>query len=110
MRGQIDINGKEYEAAANAASPYIYKQIFREDFLQKIQEKEPDVEILQKMFFVMVNQAEKTTTEALNLTIDDYIKFLEQFDPMEILNATSAISEFYFKQTEKTSAPKEKAG
>ena len=110
MRGQIEINNKTFEAAANAASPYIYKQIFREDFLQRLQDKEPDVEIMQKMFFVMVSQAEKTTTEALSLTINDYIGFLEQFEPMDLLNASDVISDFYFKQTKNTSSPKGKAG
>lgn len=110
MRGKIAIQDKEFEAAANAASPYIYKNIFHEDFLQKLQAPEPDTEIFQKMFFVMVSQAEKTTTEALNLTIEDYLKFLDQFDPMEILEATENITEFYFSQTKTTSVPKNGGG
>ena len=64
MRGTINISGKEVEVAANAASPYIFKQIFHEDFLKKIQEKDPDEDIFQKMFFVMASQAKMTTPEA----------------------------------------------
>ena len=110
MRGTIQISGIEYEAAANAASPFLYRQIFHEDFLKKVQEKEPDVEIIQKMFFVMVSQAEKPTAEVLKLTVEDYIEFLEQFDPMDIITDGGNISEFYFRQAKTTSVPKGKGG
>lgn len=107
MRGTINISGNEVEVAANAASIYVFRQIFHEDFLKKIQEKDPDPDILQKMFFVMASQAKMTTPEALKLNYENYIEFLSGFDPMDILNAAGEISEFYFKQTFKTSVPKE---
>lgn len=110
MRGTINISGKEVEVAANAASPYIFKQIFHEDFLKKIQEKDPDEDIFQKMFFVMASQAKMTTPEALKLTFDNYMEFLDGFDPMEIIGSTQNITEFYFNQTFATSVPKGKGG
>ena len=38
MRGTVKIGGKEVGMLANAASPHYYKQIFKEDFLQRSQE------------------------------------------------------------------------
>ena len=110
MNGSININGKDYEVAANAASPYIYKQIFHEDFLKKLQESDPDEDIFQKMFYVMRMQAQRSTADCLKLSTETYISFLEEFDPMDIIGATSDITEFYFKQTIKSSVPKDLGG
>ena len=35
MYGTVTIGGKDVEMVANAASPYRFKQIFREDFLKR---------------------------------------------------------------------------
>ena len=40
MKKIVKIGNKEVEVVANAASPYLYKGLFREDFLLKIQDKE----------------------------------------------------------------------
>lgn len=110
MKGTVNINGKEVELVANAASPYLYRQIFQEDFLRKIQEKEPDTDIMQRMGYVMAMQATKSTAEVLKLTQKDFIEWLCDFDPLDILTATEDITALYFKQTAKTSSPKKAGG
>lgn len=107
MRKTVNIGGKDTELVANAASPYLYKMIFKEDFLKKLQEQEPDLDILQKMAFVMAKQAEITNmTKLAELSTDDYLEWLLQFEPMDIYNASDDIMALYMGQSRGTSVPK----
>lgn len=111
MLGSVNIGEKNVEIVANAATPYIYKQVFGEDFLVKIQEKNPDPDLFQKMGFVMAMQAEiKSIPELMRLNINKFYEWLFQFEPMDVLTATNEISQIYFRQTKETAAPKDGAG
>lgn len=110
MRGTVNINGKDVELVANAASPYLYRQIFQEDFLRKIQEKDPDTDLMQRMGFVMAAQAKMSTSEVLKLTQADFLEWLTDFDPLDILTATEEISDLYFRQAKGLSTPKKQGG
>lgn len=107
MQGLIKIGEREIPMAANAASPYVYRNIFKEDFLQKIQEKVPEADIFQKMGFVMAKQAETSKmSELMNITIDDYYGWLMEFEPLAILEAAGDISGLYMGQEKTMSVPK----
>lgn len=107
--GTIKIGEMSIEMAANAASPYIFRQLFKEDFLKKLQEKEPDPDIFQKMGYVMAKQAETSKmSNLMKLTVDGFYDWLTQFEPLDILEATGEISTLYLSQTEGLSVPKEK--
>lgn len=109
MRGTVKIGGKEVGMLANAASPHYYKQIFKEDFLQKSQETPPDIGIFEKMGFVMAKQAEGLTHhEMMEITIDDFFEWLIGFEAMDVLDSIGEISDLYMKQTVATSVPKQK--
>lgn len=108
MYGTVKIGSQTMEMKASAFSPYIYKQIFREDFLLKLQDKTPDPDLFQKMGYVMAKEAEISKLQDLmKLNIDGYYEWLMQFEPMDVLAATGAISSIYLGQTEKSSIPKE---
>ena len=107
MRKPVQIGSKNTELVANAASPYLYEMIFKEDFLKKLQDKDPDLEIVQKMAFVMAKQGEMTSmTQLAELSVDDYLEWLLQFEPMDILTASEEIMKLYLGQTKGTSVPK----
>lgn len=107
MRKTVKLGSMDTELVANAASPYLYKLIFHEDFLKKLQEQEPDLDIIQKMTFVMVKQAELTSMTALcELSKDDYFEWLVQFEPMDIFTASDEVMSLYMGQTKGTSVPK----
>lgn len=109
MRDTIKIGVRDVEMAANAASPYIYKQIFKEDFLKKIQEPEPEVDLFQKMGFVMTEQAKTNDlSELMKLKLEDYYAWLTEFDPIDILTAGGEISSLYMAQAKSTSVPKKR--
>ena len=106
MRKTVKIGSNDVELVANAASPYLYRQVFKEDFLRKLQEKDPDTDLMQKMCFVMMKQAEGADIGALGY--GDYLAWLEGYEPMDILLASEDIMSVYFKQAKGTAVPKPK--
>ena len=107
MKGTVKIGSKEVGMVANAASPYIYKNIFHEDFLAKLQEKEPDTDLFQKMAYVMVKQNElDKMSDLMKLTEAGFWEWLCEFDSMDILYAIEEISNIYLAQKQTTSIPK----
>lgn len=107
MRAFIKIGDREIEMAANAASPYIYNHVFKEDFLQKLQSKDPDSDLFQKMGFIMAEQAkEEKISELMKLNMDKYFEWLTQFEPVDVLLATGEISGLYMGQAIESSVPK----
>lgn len=109
MYGLIDIGGKEVAMEANALSPYVYRQLFHEDFLTETQKEPPAPDLFQKMGFVMAKQAEHLgTAELMKLTIDSFYEWLMQFDALDIIFATDKISELYLAQNKQLSVPKNK--
>lgn len=110
MKGTVQIGDKKIDMVANAFSPYLYKQIMREDFLVKVQEKDPDPDLFVKMGFVMAKQAELERSELYKLSMEEYFEWLEGFDPMDPMLATDAIAKIYFDQEQNSSLPKNEAG
>lgn len=107
MKGTVKIGSKELGMVANAASPYIYKQIFHEDFLQKLQAQQPDPDIFQKMGYVMAKQYETDKlSDLMKLTEDGFYEWLTEYEAMDIILATDAIAEIYLSQKKGSSVPK----
>jgi hypothetical protein len=108
MRGAIKIGTKDVEMLANAASPYLYSQLFHEDFLQILQNN-PSANIFEKMGYVMACQASMPIEELFKgLKLEDFYKWLGEFEPMDILNASKEIAELYAGQEVQLSSPKAK--
>lgn len=107
MKGTVKIGSVSVDMVANAASVYVYRQIFKEDFLLKAQEKTPDADIFTKMGFVMAKQAQTNKmSELMAVTIDEYYDWLVQFEPLDVLNASGDISNLYMGQEMGLSTPK----
>lgn len=106
MIGIIKIGSEEVGMTANAASPFLYRNIFHEDFLRETQKKDFDPEIMVKMGFVMAMQNAKPMNEVSKLTESAFYEWLEQFEPMDVMMASGDISNLYMGQTVKTSSPK----
>lgn len=107
MKGTVKIGSVSVDMVANAASVYVYRQIFKEDFLLKAQEKQPDADIFTKMGFVMAKQAQTDKmSELMQTTIDEYYEWLVQFEPLDVLNAAGDISNLYMGQEQGLSTPK----
>ena len=91
MYGLINIGGKEIAMEANAFSPYVYRQLFHEDFLVEAQKEPPAPDLFQKMGFVMAKQAEHLgTPELMKLSVEQFYEWLMQFDALDIASRLTA--------------------
>lgn len=111
MKGIVKIGDKDVGMVANAASPYIYKQVFHEDFLAKLQADNPDTDLFQKMGYIMAKQDElDKMSDLMKLTSDGFYEWLMQFDAMDIIFASDDISNIYLAQTKSEAVPKKEGG
>lgn len=107
MRGTIKIGDRDVEMVANGATPFIFKRVFRKDFLAETQKE--DMDVYAELAFVMSQQAEKPMTELLNsLKIEDFYEWIEGFEAMDIVTVAPDIFEIYQGQAKSSSASKKK--
>ena len=107
MFKKITIDGREVELAANAATPFRFKQVFKKDLLQILgnekKAEEEGVEAVTQLAFIMVKQAEKADMNSL--TEDDFIAWLEDFGAMAFVEAAEDIVTVYMDNTKPTATP-----
>lgn len=103
----LTIDGKELEFAANAATPFRYKQIFHRDLFQILANEEKaeteGVEAVTQLAYVMVRNAEGADMNKLNE--DDFITWLEGFSGMAFINAAEDILSVYMDSTHGSATP-----
>ena len=107
MFKKLTIDGREIEFAANAATPFRYKQVFQRDLLQILgnedkAEKE-GVEAVTQLAFIMAKQAEKA--DMGKLTQEEFLAWLEDFSAMAFIESAEDIMGVYMDQTQNTSTP-----
>lgn len=107
MYKKLEIDGKEIELVANAATPFRFKQIFKKDLLSILGNEDKaqneGVEAVTELAFVMAKQAEKTDMNKLNY--DMFIDWLEDFGPMAFVDSAENILAVYMESTASTSTP-----
>lgn len=107
MYKKLEIDGKEIELVANAATPFRFKQIFKKDLLSILGNEEKaqneGVEAVTELAFVMAKQAEKADMNKLNY--DMFIDWLEDFGPMAFVDSAENILAVYMESTTSTSTP-----
>ena len=77
MRGTIRIGTKDVDMVANGATPFIYKRVFRRDFLATTQTE--DMDVYTELAFIMAQQADPTITDELS-----WLDRFEDFDPWAV--------------------------
>lgn len=114
MTDIIKIGSKEVGMTANGASPYIFKQIFKRDFLKESMKTaeagEMDIDLVVCMGFVMAVQYQQGTTAALKKTQDDFAAWLENFGLFDVQLAAGQIADLWGLSSGTTSNPKKEAG
>lgn len=105
--------GKELKLAANAATPFRYKQLFGEDLLRIFQEstenKEKEItlsETVTQLAFIMNRQAEGVNMNTLSM--DEFYSWLENFEPMEIVLVGQDIINTYLSSAQTSVVAKKK--
>lgn len=103
----LNIDGREVEFSANAATPFRYRQIFHKDLLSILGNEEKaqneGVEAVTELAFIMAKQAEKADMGKLNEEM--FFEWLEGFGSMAFVNNAEDILNIYMESTETTSAP-----
>lgn len=103
----LNIDGKEIEFSANAATPFRYRQIFHKDLLSILGNEEKaqneGVEAVTELAFIMAKQAEKADMGKLNEEV--FFEWLEGFGSMAFVNNAEDILNIYMESTETTSMP-----
>lgn len=105
--------GKELKLAANAATPFRYKQLFGEDLLRIFQEstenKEKEItlsETVTQLAFIMNRQAEGVNMNTLSM--DEFFSWLENYEPMEIVLVGQDIISTYLSSAQTSVVAKKK--
>jgi hypothetical protein len=110
MIKEITIGEQTVLMAANAATPIRYKMLFKKDLLAEFQNAEADnsrvSDMIPELAYIMAMQAGHENLSGK--TFEDYIEWLEQFGPLDLLNAGGEIAALYIENTQETSTPKKK--
>ena len=109
----VKVGEKELNLLANAATPIRYKMVFGEDIMvafNQINGKKRDegeiLDISSQLAFIMNKQATCDKEALKGLTKEVYIEWLEDFGPMDFVNASTEIFNTYLGTTGTTSKPK----
>ena len=107
MFKKVNVDGKDIELIANAATPFRFKQIFHRDLLQILGNEEKaeseGVEAVTELAFIMAKQAEGFDMNKLNE--EEFINWLEGFSAMAFINSAEDILNVYMDSTLSTSTP-----
>lgn len=104
--------GKELKLAANAATPFRYKQLFDMDLLRIFQQSTQSEEdgmilgdVIAQLAFIMNRQAEGANMNSISM--DEFYSWLEDFEAMDFVTAGQSIIDVYLSST-KTSVDAKK--
>ena len=107
MFKKLTIDGNEMEFAANAATPFRFKQVFHKDLFSILgneQKAESEgVEAVTQLAYIMAKQAEKADMN--KLSEDEFMIWLEDFSGMAFVSAAEDILNIYMDSTVGTSTP-----
>ena len=106
MFKKFQIGENTVEAEINAALPYRFNQVFKDNYFHYIgKEIEPGemLELSQKLLYIVAKAAEKADMN--RLSFDDFVGWLEAFMPGDMLDAAPEIIRAVFTR-EGESVPK----
>ena len=107
MYRKIEIDGREIEFAANAATPFRYKQVFGKDLFAILGNEEKaeteGVEAVTELAYIMAKQGEKADMGKLNY--EEFINWLENFSAMTFIENAEQIINVYMESAKTTATP-----
>lgn len=106
MTKDIKIGEKLISMTANAATCYRYKMVFKKDLFQLFKNTEDlAIDSIQELAYIMRGQAAKAVD---TMSFDDYMIWLEEFDPLDFARASAQIVDVYASQQGTSSTAKKK--
>ena len=105
--------GKEVKLAANAATPFRFKQLFGKDLLRIFNDSSKDEEemigladTVTELAFIMNSQAEGK--DMSRLSMDEFYSWLEGYEPMDFIVKAQEVINVYLSSTQVTATAKKK--
>lgn len=121
MLKNIALGKQSLALLSNGATPIRYKMTFKNDLMVELNQmnngKKDEAEVIDlvsRLAYVMANQAKalESGNRAIiaALSFDNYIEWLEDFEPMDFIHAAKDVINMYLGQTEGESKPKKGEG
>ena len=110
----ITVGNKSVEMRADGATPFLFKQAFGKDLLKifsdtNISGDAAEIsELVAELGFVMAQQASSPDPLQVNLSKGEFMRFLMQFEPLDIANAGEDIINLYIGTFQTDSVAKKK--
>ena len=113
MYKEVKVGDITVPMLANGATPIRYKLLFHKDILvefKSIEGDESKIVTIGELAYVMAMQAKAHNGEydIAKLNEEDYLTWLEQFNPLDIEMASDKIIDVYVGNTATSSEPKKK--
>lgn len=112
MFKELKIGAKKVSFLSNGVTPLFYKQIFKGDLLKSLntgEQFEIASDKIPELAFIMAKQAESITpADMMKLSINEYIEWLSQFEPLDLTMCGSEIVGVYLSDSVPTEEPKKK--
>ena len=103
----IRVGEKELDLSANAATPFRFKQVFKKDLLSTFSSEEKaekeGFEAVSELAYIMAKHAEHADMNKLNE--EDFINWLEGFEPMDFAEAAEDILGVYMGNLMSSATP-----
>ena len=114
MKETLKIGKFDVELRADGATPFLYKQAFKKDLIKIFSEafQNEDVEIAgdigPELGFVMAQQAASPDPLHVDLSHGNFLNWVSQFEPMDLINSAMDIINIYLSTYETDSTAKKK--
>ena len=109
MTADVRLGENSVKLCGNAATAVRYKQVFHNDLLMSFKgmsAEDFDVDVVKQLAFIMFKQSE--TADFKQVTFEDYIEWLEQYEETDILNAAADIISCWLQNTKTLTKAKKK--
>lgn len=111
-KGTIKIGTTEVGMAANAATPYFFKSVFKKDIMKTISHLDDDdadetTDAIFRLGYVMANQYENTPVS--DMSEAGFLDWLMHFEYMDLVSASQQILKMYLGTNQTTSKAKNRS-
>lgn len=117
MLKEVIVGGQPLGLLSNGATPIRYKMAFKTDLMVELNQmnngKKDEAELIDlvsRLAYVMNKQATGDRAVLAALSFENYIEWLEGFEPMAFVHVAKDIVNLYLGQTEGDSKPKKGEG
>ena len=111
MYKELEVGGDKRKIAflSNGLTPLFYKQVFKTDLLQALNENGEFTlasDKIPELGYIMMKQAEKA--DMTKISYEGYLEWLSSFEPLDLVMASPEITDVYLSNSIPSAEPKKK--